>query len=69
MTILDLIKVIYTNNFLILVFGHMFKPVLLFQATVNLSPDSPNKKRKPGRPKKCDVVRPGVTGKYILFNC
>ncbi|XP_052818307.1 uncharacterized protein LOC128244317 isoform X2 [Mya arenaria] len=27
----------------------------------SLSPDSPNKKRKPGRPKKCDSVRPGVT--------
>lgn len=26
-----------------------------------VSPDSPNKKRKPGRPKKCDVIRPGVT--------
>ncbi|XP_060605200.1 uncharacterized protein LOC132757782 isoform X3 [Ruditapes philippinarum] len=29
--------------------------------STNLSPESPNKKRKPGRPKKCDVVRPGVT--------
>ncbi|XP_053387028.1 uncharacterized protein LOC123561998 isoform X2 [Mercenaria mercenaria] len=29
--------------------------------SVNMSPESPNKKRKPGRPKKCDVVRPGVT--------
>ncbi|KAL4240920.1 heterochromatin assembly [Mactra antiquata] len=27
----------------------------------NMSPDSPNKKRKPGRPRKCDNVRPGVT--------
>lgn len=38
------------------------KTCLIISASNNMSPDSPNKKRKPGRPKKCDNVRPGVTG-------
>ena len=36
--------------------------LLIFAEASMSSPESPNKKRKPGRPKKCDLIRPGVTG-------
>jgi len=47
-----------------LVYTYLFVYILV---TVNLSPDSPNKKRKPGRPKKCDVAQPGVTGGLYII--
>ena len=43
-----------------------FKAItVLFVDTNVSSPESPNKKRKPGRPKKCDLIKPGVTGNIV----